>query len=146
MAEGFSEEWARNLSKVQESDTDFQQKVDKLNRSFDVHILPSPEHGVTEDRYFSISFPSCGYHWGKAPAPWGESEYEMEGKYESFYRVNEGIVGLVPALMEQDILLPKGSISYLARFLPAIERYFALSRQETDSYPGDFELSDQRPD
>ena len=93
MAEGFSEEWARNLAKVLENDTDFQQKVDKLNRSFDVHILPSPEHGVTEDRYFSISFPSCAYHWGKAPAPWGESEYEMEGKYESFYRVNEGIVG-----------------------------------------------------
>jgi hypothetical protein len=70
----------------------------------------------------------------------------MEGKYESFHRVNEGIVGLVPALMDQEILLPKGSISYLARFLPAIERYFQQSRQQTDSYPGDFEVADQRPD
>ena len=146
MAEGFSQEWAANLSKVLADDADFQQKVAKLDRSFDVHLLPSPEHGVTEDRYFSISFPTCDYHWGEPPAHWGESEYQMEGKYESFYRVNEGIVGLVPALMDQEILLPKGSISYLARFLPAIERYFQQSRQETDSYPGDFEVSDQRPD
>jgi hypothetical protein len=49
-------------------------------------------------------------------------------------------------MMDQSVMLPKGSVSYIARFLPAIERYFQISRQVTDSYAGDFKVSDSRPD
>ena len=41
--------------------------------------------------------------------------------------------------MNEQILVPKGSVSYVARFLPAIQRYMALARTHTDGYEGDFQ-------
>ena len=142
MARAFTAEWGNALSKVLVDDGDFQTKVDKFDRSVTAKILPSPEHGITEEITFGFAFPSCDYWFGAANAQ--DTDYIFEGTYENWYRVNEGIDELVAALMDSKILLPKGSVSYVARFVQAIERYFAVSRGLTESYDGDFQLWDER--
>jgi hypothetical protein len=67
-----------------------------------------------------------------------ETDYFMEGTYADWHAINEGKKGLVASLLDQSISLYRGSTSYLAMFVPAVERFFELSRQNTDSYAGNF--------
>ena len=137
MIRAFSEEWVGDQARLCREDTEFQTKIAKFNRSVTVHILPSPERGVAEECTFGFDFPGMRYYSGAENA-W-ETDYVLEGDYDAWYRVNEGIDELVPALMDQKIGVPRGSVSYVARFLPAIERYFQLARSHTEEYAGDFE-------
>jgi hypothetical protein len=145
MAQAFTPEWGNALSAAVSADADFMEKIQKFNKNVTARVLPSPEHGITETIVFGFDFPSCKYFFGEENG-FDTQDYVMEGVYEDWYNVNEGIKGLVPSMMDQSVMLPKGSVSYIARFLPAIERYFQISRQVTDSYAGDFKVSDSRPD
>lgn len=142
MAQAFTPDWGSALAKACINDDEFQTKIAKFDRTVTAHILPSPEHGVTEEITFGFDFPSMDYWFGAENGK--ETDYIFEGTYDSWYRVNEGVIALVPALMDQEILLPKGSVSYVARFVQAVERYFDLSRAETDSYAGDYGLWEER--
>ncbi|HVW33632.1 MAG TPA: hypothetical protein VHL53_13925 [Acidimicrobiia bacterium] len=139
MSVAFKSEWVEEQAKLCIEDEEFQTKIAKFDRKVLVLIHPSPEHGVTEEIVYGFDFPSMapldrdGDGW--------VTDYILEGNYEDWYKVNEGIDDLVPALMNEQILVPKGSVSYVARFLPAIQRYMALARTHTTSYDGDFERS-----
>jgi hypothetical protein len=136
MSIAFTDEWVGEQAKLCLEDEEFQTLIARFNRKVLVLIHPTPEHGVTGERVYGFDFPSMdpiprnGDEW--------DTDYILEGDYESWYRINEGIDDLVPALMNEQILVPKGSISYVARFLPAIQRYFVLARTHTDGYDGDF--------
>ncbi|MEW6475027.1 MAG: hypothetical protein AB1679_22470 [Actinomycetota bacterium] len=137
MSIAFTPEWVEEQAKLCLEDEEFQTKIAKFNRKVLVLIHPSPERGVTEEHVYGFDFPTMaplerdGDGW--------VTDYILEGNYEDWYKVNEGIDDLVPALMNEQILVPKGSVSYVARFLPAIQRYMALARTHTTGYEGDFQ-------
>ena len=139
MSVAFRSEWVEEQAKLCIDDVEFQTKIAKFDRKVLVLIHPSPEHGVTEELVYGFDFPSMaplehnGDEW--------VTDYILEGDYADWYKVNEGIDDLVPALMNEQILVPKGSVSYVARFLPAIQRYMTLARTHTTAYDGDFEPS-----
>ena len=139
MSIAFSPEWVEEQAKLCIEDEEFQTGIAKFNRKVLVLIHPSPERGVTEEHVYGFDFPSMaglereGDEW--------VTDYILEGNYEDWYKVNEGIDDLVPALMNEQVLVPKGSVSYVARFLPAIQRYMALARTHTTGYEGDFQPS-----
>ena len=137
MSTAFTPEWVEEQAKLCLEDEEFQTGIARFNRKVLVLIHPVPERGVTGERAYGFDFPSMagldrhGDEW--------DTDYILEGDYEAWYRINEGIEDLVPALMNEQILVPKGSVSYVARFLPAIQRYMALARTHTDGYEGDFQ-------
>jgi hypothetical protein len=131
MSKAFTEEWVNEQAKLCIDDEEFQTGIAKFNRN------PSPEHGVTEEHVYGFDFPSMKGLTKDTDGQW-ETDYILEGDYASWYRVNEKIDPLVPALMDEKIDVPKGSVSYVARFLPAIERYMDLAKSHTTEYHGDF--------
>ena len=139
MSVAFRGEWVEEQARLCIEDEEFQTKIAKFDRKVLVLIHASPEHGVTEELVYGFDFPSMaqlerdGDEW--------VTDYILEGTYADWYKVNEGIDDLVPALMNEQILVPKGSVSYVARFLPAIQRYMALARTHTTAYDGDLERS-----
>ena len=139
MSVAFTPEWVEEQAKLCIADEEFQTGIAKFNRKVLVLIHPSPERGVTEEHVYGFDFPSMaglereGDEW--------VTDYILEGNYADWYKVNEGIDDLVPALMNEQVLVPKGSVSYVARFLPAIQRYMALARTHTTGYEGDFQPS-----
>jgi|GEM_PF-1754752 len=137
MSIAFSPEWVEEQAKLCIDDEEFQTKIAKFNRKVLVLIHPSPERGVTGEHVYGFDFPSMA-GLERDDAGW-ITDYILEGSYEDWYKVNEGIDDLVPALMNEQILVPKGSVSYVARFLPAIQRYMVLARTHTTGYEGDFE-------
>ena len=137
MSVAFSPEWVEEQQKLCLEDEEFQTGIARFNRKVLVLIHPSPEHGVTEEMVYGFDFPSMNY-LERDGDDW-ITDYILEGDYADWYKVNEGIDDLVPALMNEQILVPKGSVSYVARFLPAIQRYMALARTHTTGYDGDFE-------
>src|SRR3954468_21094889 len=139
MSVAFTPEWVEEQAKLCVGDEEFQTGIAKFNRKGLVVIRSSPEHGVNEDIIFGYDFPTMAYLEG-AGDDW-VTDYILEGTYADWYKVNEGIDDLVPALMNEQILVPKGSVSYVARFLPAIQRYMALARTHTTGYAGDFETT-----
>jgi hypothetical protein len=137
MSVAFSPEWVEEQAKLCLEDEEFQTGIAKFNRKVLVLIHPTPERGVTGERVYGFDFPTMeglerdGDDW--------VTDYVLEGDYEAWYRINEGLEDLVPALMNEQILVPKGSVSYVARFLPAIQRYMVLARTHTTGYEGDFQ-------
>jgi len=137
MSIAFSAEWVEDQAKLCLADEEFQTGIAKFNRKVLVLIHPTPERGVTEERVYGFVFPTMeglerdGDDW--------VTDYVLEGDYEAWYKINEGLDDLVPALMNEQILVPKGSVSYVARFLPAIQRYMVLARSHTTGYEGDFQ-------
>ena len=138
MAQGFTADWGKALNEAISNDADFKEKIAKFGKTVMAKISPSPEHGVTEEIVFGFDFDNFEYYFGEGQAFYDTVDYVFEGDYESWYNVNEDIKGLVPSMMDESVEVTKGSVSYVARFLPAIERYFWLSRSVTDSYAGDF--------
>jgi len=137
MSIAFTSEWVEAQAKLCLEDEEFQTGIAKFNRKVLVLIHPTPERGVTGERVYGFDFPTMeslerdGDDW--------VTDYVLEGDYEAWYKINEGIDDLVPALMNEQILVPKGSVSYVARFLPAIQRYMVLARTHTTGYEGDFQ-------
>lgn len=138
MPEGFTPEWGKALNEKIRTDEDFREKVAKFKKTVMARVAPSPEKGVTEPIVFGFDFENCEYYFGEGHAFYDTVDYIFEGAYEDWYNVNEDIKGLVPSMMDQSVEVTQGSVSYVARFLPAIEKYFAMSRSVTDSYAGDF--------
>jgi hypothetical protein len=68
----------------------------------------------------------------------GPANY-LHGTYADWHAINEGKKGLVASLLDQSISLYRGSTSYLAMFVPAVERFFELSRGNSDRYDGKFQ-------
>jgi hypothetical protein len=137
MSIAFTPEWVEEQAKLCLEDEEFQTGIAKFNRKVLVVIRPSPEHGIDEDIIFGYDFPTMAY-LERDGDEW-ITDYILEGTYADWYKINEGIDDLVPALMNEQLLVPKGSVSYVARFLPAIQRYMALARTHTTGYEGDFE-------
>jgi len=137
MSIAFSAEWVEEQAQLCLADEQFQTGIAKFNRKVLVLIHPTPERGVTEERVYGFVFPTMeglerdGDDW--------VTDYVLEGDYEAWYKINEGLDDLVPALMNEQFLVPKGSVSYVARFLPAIQRYMVLARSHTTGYEGDFQ-------
>jgi len=137
MSVAFTPEWVEEQAKLCIEDEEFRTGIARFNRKVLVLIHPSPDHGVTEERVYGFDFPSMA-GLERDDSGW-ITDYILEGNYADWYKVNEGIDDLVPALMNEQILVPKGSVSYVARFLPAIQRYMVLARTHTTGYDGDFE-------
>jgi hypothetical protein len=133
-------EWCEEQRQLCLDDEEFQAGIAKFDRTVLVLIHPSPEHGVTEEMVYGFHFPSMKYIERDSDGEW-ITDYILEGNYADWHKINEGIDDLVPALMNEQILVPKGSVSYVARFLPAIQRYMALARAHTTGYDGDLERS-----
>ncbi len=142
MSRAFTEEWFNEQADLCRKDGEFQQKITRFDRSVTVRVRPRPDHGVTDEYAYCFDFPTMDGTVG--PDDTADGDYVLDGDYEAWHRINEGLDELVPALMNQQILVPKGSVSYVARFLPAIERYMDLARSHTDSYDGDFQVSGTR--
>ncbi|HEY4408641.1 MAG TPA: hypothetical protein VGO87_02075 [Acidimicrobiia bacterium] len=140
MSIAFTPEWIDEQTKLCLVDEEFQTGIAKFQRKVLVVIHPSPERGVNDEKVFGWDFPSMAVveHDGD---DW-VTDYILEGDYEAWYKINEGLDDLVPALMNEQILVPKGSVSYVARFLPAIQRYMALARTHTTGYEGTFVQGD----
>jgi hypothetical protein len=136
MTKAWTPEWVEEQAKLCLDDEEFQTKIAKFNRKVLVLIHPSPGVGVNDEYVYGFDFPSMK---GLTKGPDGEweTDYILEGDYESWYRVNERIDPLVPALMDEKIDVPKGSVSYVARFLPGIERYMVLAKSHTTEYDGE---------
>lgn len=138
MSVAFTPEWCEEQQKLCLEDEEFQTGIAKFNRKVLVLINASPEHGINEDMVYGFDFPTMAYLERDGDGEW-ITDYILEGTYADWYKINEGIDDLVPALMNEQLLVPKGSVSYVARFLPAIQRYMALARTHTTGYDGDFE-------
>jgi hypothetical protein len=68
-----------------------------------------------------------------------DTDYFMEGTYADWHAIKEGKKGLVASLLDQSISLYRGSTSYLAMLVPAVERFFELSRSNSDTYAGKYQ-------
>jgi len=139
MALAWSQEWLEAQMKLCRDDPIFQEEAAPLNRSFTVCVRADPDHGVAEDTWWGVHIPTM------EKAFWGEentwdTDYALEGSYRVWHAVNEGKKGLVAVLLDQSMLLRRGSTSYLAMFVPAIERFLEISRSITDTYAGSYEL------
>ena len=130
-------EWLEAQMQSCRDDKVFQEEADGNNRSYTVHVLADPDNGVTDDYWWGFSVPAMDRQFTGQENAW-ETDYFMEGTYHDWHAINEGKKGLVASLLDQSISLYRGSTSYLAMFVPAVERFFELSRQNTDSYAGNF--------
>ncbi|MEW6476835.1 MAG: hypothetical protein AB1679_31650 [Actinomycetota bacterium] len=130
-------EWLEAQMKSCREDKTFQEEADGNNRSYTVHVLADPDNGVEDDYWWGFSVPAMDRAFTGKENAW-ETDYFMEGTYADWHAINEGKKGLVASLLDQSISLYRGSTSYLAMFVPAVERFFELSRQNTDSYAGNF--------
>jgi len=137
MTEFSTQAWLDAQCAACKGDSKFQEGATKLNRSFTVHITPNPEKGVTDDYWWGFKVPEMSQPFTGKDGVW-DTDYLLEGDYETWYKVNEGIEKMVPLLMNKKIAVPKGSVSYIARFVPVVERYWELSRALTTSYAGEF--------
>lgn len=130
-------EWLEEQMRSCREDKVFQEEADGNNRSYRVHVLADPDNGVDEDSWYGFAVPDMDREFTGQENAW-ETDYFMEGTYADWHAINEGKKGLVASLLDQSISLYRGSTSYLAMFVPAVERFFELSRQNTDSYAGNF--------
>lgn len=137
MAKAFTQEWLDHQIKLCLDDKEFQTGGAKLNRSFTVRGKAMPDRGVAEDFVWGFKVPEMSQPFVGEAGAW-DTDYVLEADYETWYKVNEGIEKMVPLLMAKKITVPKGSVSYIARFVPVVDRYWTLSRGHTDSYDGDF--------
>jgi hypothetical protein len=140
MALAWSEEWFTTQMELAKKDKDFQEEAEDYERLTTMHILADPENGVPEDQWHGFNPPSmdkCWWGLDNRPAE-ADEDYIIEGTYADWHAVNEGTKGLVASLLDQSLLLRKGSTSYIAMFVPAVERFYEISRELTDSYDGDY--------
>jgi hypothetical protein len=138
MALAWSKDWLTGACLACREDPLFQEAAAVLNRSFTVIIRGEPAKGVDTDIWFGFHAPTMEKAFSGEENVW-ETDYSLEGPYTEWHAVNEGLKGLVACLLDGSIALRRGSTSYLSMFVPAIERFFQLSRQKTTDYLGEFQ-------
>lgn len=140
MARAFTSEWVEELAKLCHTDEEFLEESEGFDRTVTLHILADPDRGVTEDRWVGFNPPQMTDLWAGAGNEKAESsDYIIEGTYADWHAVNERTKGLVASLLDQSILLRAGKTSYIAMFVPGVDRFFELAKTITDSYDGDYE-------
>lgn len=137
MAQAWTQEWLEAQMRSCKEDESFQSEAEEMDRSYTVHVLADPANGVEQDYWYGFHVPSMEKAFTGQENVW-DTDYFMEGTYADWHAVNEGKKGLVASLLDESISLKKGSTSYLAMFVPAVERFFELSRAVTDSYAGTY--------
>jgi hypothetical protein len=105
-----------------------------------MHVLADPDRGVPQDRFVGFDPPYMTETWTATENRNPDADYIIEGSYADWWAVNEGRKGLVASLLDQSIRLKAGSTSYIAMFVPGVDRWYQLSRSSTDSYEGDFKV------
>jgi hypothetical protein len=139
MARAWSEEWFAEQVEAAKQDPEFQEEAEDYERSTTMRVIADPENGVPEDLWHGFNPPTMdNVWWGLENRPVDDEQFLIEGTYAAWYDVNEGKKGLVASLLDQSIQLKKGSTSYIAMFVPAVERFYVLSKELTDSYDGNF--------
>ena len=133
MPQAWTQEWLEAQMQSCRDDKVFQEEADGNNRSYCVHVLADPENGVDDDYWWGFSVPLMDKAFTGKENAW-DTDYFMEGTYADWHAINEGKKGLVASLLDQSISLYRGSTSYLAMFVPAVERFFELSRTNSDTY------------
>ncbi len=139
MALAFTEEWVQELAKLCHTDEEFIEEAEGFDRTVVLHILADPERGVQKDRWVGFNPPQMTDLWAGDSNRDDNADYIIEGTYEDWYAVNERTKGLVASLLDQSILLRAGKTSYIAMFVPGVDRFFELSKTITDAYDGDYE-------
>jgi hypothetical protein len=140
MPRAFTQEWVEELAKRCHTDEEFNEEADGFDRTVTLHILADPDRGVLEDRWVGFNPPQMTDLWAGADNEKATtSDYIIEGTYADWHAVNERTKGLVASLLDQSILLRAGKTSYIAMFVPGVDRFYELSKTITDSYDGDYE-------
>lgn len=140
MTIAFGKEWFEKQIALAQQDKTFQDECEGLDRSFACHVLADPDNGVAEDYWWGFYAPPMEPHfWGAENVP--ETDYVLEGDYGIWHQINEGRKGLVASLLDETLLLRKGSTPHLAMFVAAVERFFELSREITTGYHGRYETT-----
>ncbi|MGH8998304.1 MAG: hypothetical protein ACRDY7_02830 [Acidimicrobiia bacterium] len=139
MALAWSREWHDQHMKQCREDKEFQDEAEGYDRTVTIHVIADPGNGVEKDNWHGFNPPQMTeVWWGEENRPATPSDYIIEGSYRDWWAVNEGKKGLVASLLDQSIKLTAGNTSYIAMFVPAVERFYVLSRNITDSYEGDY--------
>ena len=138
MALAFTEDWVQELAKLCHTDEEFIEEAEGFDRTVVLHILADPDRGVEKDRWVGFNPPEMTTVWASDKNEWDDADYIIEGTYQDWWAVNEGKKGLVASLLDQSILLRSGKTSYIAMFVPAVDRFYTISRSHTDSYDGDY--------
>jgi len=125
MARAWSAEWSAIQQELCQKDKEFQEEAEGYDRTVVMHVLADPERGVEKDMFVGFNLNP-------------NADYLIEGTYQDWWAVNEGTKGLVASLLDQSILLRAGKTSYIAMFVPAVDRFYTISRGHTDSYDGDY--------
>jgi hypothetical protein len=139
MAVAWSNDWfAQQVSSTQ-NDAVFQKECAGFDRTVTIHVLADPDNGVADEHWHGFNPPYMTHTWWGSDSRPESTDYVIEGGYEDWRKVNEGEQGLVDSLLDGSIVLT-GNTSYLAQFVPAIERFYAISRGLTDTYDGNFKV------
>jgi hypothetical protein len=138
MARAWTYEWMLEQQQKCQADAEFQEEADGYDRTTVLHILADPERGVEKDHFVGFNPPSMTEVWAAEENKDPDADYLIEGTYQDWWAVNEGKKGLVASLLDQSILLRAGKTSYIAMFVPGVDRFFTISRSCTDSYDGDY--------
>ena len=138
MARAWTQEWMLEEQQLCQADTEFQDEAEGYDRTVVLHVLADPERGVDADHFVGFNPPCMTEVWAAAENRNPDADYLIQGTYQDWWAVNEGKKGLVASLLDQSILLRAGKTSYIAMFVPAVDRFFTISRGLTDSYDGDY--------
>ena len=138
MALAWSEEWLIAQQASCKDDEEFHEASDGFERFFVQHVLADPARGVEKDRWVGFNPPALDDFWVAETNLRPDSDYIVQGTYEDWWAVNVGKKGLVASLLDQSLLLIKGSTSYIAMFVSGADRFYEISGSITDAYEGDF--------
>lgn len=138
MTLAWSQDWMDKEVAGCQADAHFNDEAEAFDRSVVLHILADPERGVAQDRWVGFNPPYMTETWTGTENKNPNADYVIEGTYQDWWAVNEGKKGLVASLLDQSILLRAGSTSYIAMFVPGVDRFFDISRELTTEYEGDY--------
>lgn len=141
MAHAFTSEWVEELAKRCHADPVFLEEADGFDRHVVMHVLADPERGVKKDRWVGFNSPQMDQVWAGDENQNPGADYVIEGSYADWHAVNERTTGLVASLLDECIVLLAGRTSYIAMFVPGVDRFYELSKQITDTYDGDYAAS-----
>lgn len=137
MAVAWSQEWLELQMKACLEHEEFQEEAEVLDRSFTAHVQADPENGVPEDLYYGFHVPTMSKAFVGKENAW-DTDYFLTGTYQLWLDINEGNKGLVASLLDESMGLTRGSTSYLAMFVPAVELFFEISGSITTAYEGTY--------
>jgi hypothetical protein len=138
MARAWTQEWMLKEQELCQADSEFQEEAEGYDRTVVLRVLADPERGVDAEHFVGFNPPYMTEVWASGENQNPGADYLIEGTYQDWWAVNEGKKGLVASLLDQSILLRSGKTSYIAMFVPAVDRFFTISRGCTDSYDGDY--------